>query len=213
MLLVDDHPVFAEALATRLASEPDLDVLPVAHTVAQAITELARSQPTVVVLDVRLREESGLAVLDHVGDQHRDTKVIILTAVESVDIVVDAVRRGARAWVPKYVDVAQLIRVIHEVVRGGAWIPSGVLGAVLTRLLEPGSAESDPLATLTAREREVLQCMVDGLSRAEIAKRLYLSMNTVRTHANNLLTKLGSHSVLEAVAIAQRAGMRQSGEH
>lgn len=211
VLLVDDHPVFAHALAARIGSEPDLAVGPVAHTVGQALAELARGRATVIVLDLMLGSESGLAVLEHARTEYPDTKVIMLTAVDSVDAVVEAVRRGAGAWLPKSVDVAQLIRVIHGVARGEAWIPPALLGAVLTRLTEPDPAGPDPLAPLTAREREVLQCMVDGLSRAEIARRLYLSTNTVRTHAQSLLIKLGGHSALEAVAIAQRAGMHQSG--
>jgi two-component system NarL family response regulator len=210
-LLVDDHPVFAQALAARLGNEPDLAVIPVAHTVGQALAELAHSRPTVILLDLMLGEESGLTVLEHAHAQYPDTKVIMLTGVDGVDAVIDAVRRGARAWLPKSVDIAQLIRVIRGVARGEAWIPPTLLRGVLTRLTEPDPADPDPLEALTPREREVLQCMVDGLPRAEIARRLYLSTNTVRTHAQNLLVKLDSHSVLEAVAIAQRAGMRQSG--
>lgn len=211
MLLVDDHPVFAQALAARLGGEPDLAVVPLAHTVGQALAELARSRPTVIVLDLVLGEESGLTVLEHAQTGYPDTEVIMLSAVDRVDVVVEAVRRGVRAWLPKSIDVAQLIHVIHGVARGEAWLPPALLRAVLTRLAEPEPANPDPLEALTAREREVLQCMIDGLPRAEIARRLYLSPNTVRTHAQNLLVKLDSHSILEAVAIAQRAGMRQSG--
>ena len=210
VLLVDDHPVFAQALAARLGSEPGLAVLPVAHTVGQALAELTRSRPTVVVLDLMLGAESGLTVLER-AQAYPDTEVIMLSAVDDVEPVVQAVWRGARAWLPKSVDVAHLIRVIHGVARGEAWIPPALLRSVLTRLTAPEPGEPDPTGALTAREREVLQCMIDGLPRAEIARRLYLSPNTIRTHAQNLLVKLDSHSVLEAVAIAQRAGMRQSG--
>lgn len=211
VLLVDDHPVFAEALAARLASEPDLTVVPVAHTLGQALAELARSRPAVIVLDFALGEQSGLALLEQVRAEHRQTRAIILSAVDSVDAVVEAVRRGARAWLPKSVDVAYLVRVVRGVARGEAWIPPTLLGPVLTRLAGPDPARPDPLAALTPRERDVLQCMVDGLSREAIARRLYLSVNTVRTHVQNLLAKLDCHSVLQAVALAQRCGMRQSG--
>jgi DNA-binding NarL/FixJ family response regulator len=207
-LLIDDHPVFAQALAARLGCEPDFVVVPVAHTVEQAFAELARSRPAVALVDLVLGNESGLAVLEHVQARHPDTRVIMLTGVNDVGAVVEAVRLGARAWLPKSADVAQLIRVIRGVACGEAWIPPALLHEVLTRLaaLEP----ADPLRALTAREREVLQCMVDGLTRPEIARRLYLSPNTVRTHAQKLLTKLDSHSILEAVALARRAGMRPS---
>lgn len=207
-LVIDDHPVFAQALAARLGGEPDFAVVPVAYTVEQAVAELARSRPAVTLLDLVLGPDSGLAVLEHIQTHHPDTKVIMLTGVNDVDSVVEAVRRGARAWLPKSADVAQMIRVIRGVVCGEAWIPPTLLHGVLTKLtaLEP----ADPLRELTPREREVLQCMVDGLTRQEIARRLYLSPNTIRTHAQKLLAKLDSHSILEAVALARRAGMRPS---
>ncbi|HEX5996403.1 MAG TPA: response regulator transcription factor [Jiangellales bacterium] len=207
-LLIDDHPVFAQALAARLGAEPGFAVVPVAYTVQQAFVELARSRPAVTLVDLVLGGESGLAVLEHVQTHHPDTKVIMLTGVNDVDAVVEAVRRGARAWLPKSADVAHMIRVIRGVVCGEAWIPPTLLHGVLTKLtaLQP----ADPLGALTAREREVLQCMVDGFTRPEIARRLYLSPNTVRTHAQKLLAKLDSHSVLEAMALARRAGMRPS---
>lgn len=216
VLVVDDHTVFAEALALRLAQEPDFVVLPIACTAGQALAEVARSRPAVVVLDLILGKESGLAVLDQIDADYPDTKAIVLTAADAVDsvdtveAVVDAVRRGARGWLPKSVGVDQVIRAIRDVAAGGASIPPMLLGGVLSRLARPNRTGCDPLSKLTAREREVLQCMVDGLPRPEIAKRLRLSSNTVRTHVQNLLVKLDSHSVLEAVAIAQQAGMRQS---
>lgn len=211
VLLVDDHPVFAEALAARLEREPGLTVVPVAHTLTQALAQLAHSRPAVVVLDFALGDQSGLALLDRVRAEHRETRTIVLSAVDSVDAVVEALRRGARAWLPKSVDVAQLVRVVRGVACGEAWIPPALLGPVLTRLVGPDPGGPDPLAALTSREREVLQCMIDGQSREAIARRLYLSVNTVRTHMQNLLAKLDCHSVLQAVAVAQRCGMRQSG--
>jgi DNA-binding NarL/FixJ family response regulator len=207
-LLVDDHPVFAQALAARLGKEPDLAMVPVAHGVDQALAELARSRPTVMVVDLMLGNESGLAILEYVQARHQDTKVIMLTGAHDVDAVVAAVRRGARAWLPKSADIADMIRVIRGVSRGEAWIPPALLHGVLARLTAPEPA--DPLCELTPREREVLQCMVDGLTRPEIAQRLYLSTNTVRTHAQKVLSKLDSHSVLEAVSRARRAGMQPS---
>ncbi|HEX6498158.1 MAG TPA: response regulator transcription factor [Micromonosporaceae bacterium] len=210
VLLVDDHPVFAEALAARLGSEPDLAVVPVAHSVRQALAELARSRPAVIVLDFALGAESGLTLLDRVRAEYPDIRAVVLSAVDSVDAVVEAVRRGARAWLPKSVDVGQLVDVVRGVARGEAWLAPALLGPVLTRLTGPERVEPDRLAVLTSREREVLQCLVDGLPRETIARRLYLSGNTVRTHVQRLLAKLDCHSVLEAVAVAQRSGMRQS---
>lgn len=210
VLIVDDHPLFAEALAARLETEPGLEILPTASDSGRALATLATEHPTVVVVDVRLGGESGIELIDRLREADPRVRVVMLTAVGDVDEVVDAVRRGARGWLPKSEGVDRVVRTIRGVVRGEAWIPPALLGGVLDRLTA-GPPESDPLGGLTEREREVLQCMVDGLPRSEIAQRLFVSANTVRTHTQNLLGKLGCHSGLEAVSLALRLGMRPTG--
>ncbi|MCW2890218.1 MAG: hypothetical protein QOE54_4384 [Streptosporangiaceae bacterium] len=214
VLIVDDHALFAEALAARLSREPDLVILPVAGDVRRALALIRTERPTVVVLDLRLGTENGLDVLDHVRDGYPDVRVVILTATSGVDAIVQAIRHGAVGWLSKTEGADLVARVVRSAARRGGWIPPDLLGEVLRRLA-PENPEpltgSQRLADLTPREREVLQCMVDGLSRAEIAGWLGLSANTVRTHTQNLLAKLDMHSALEAITLAMRSGMRPSG--
>lgn len=214
ILVVDDHRLFAEAVAVRLAREPDFEVLPLAYGEKHAKTLLARHSPDLLLLDLALGRESGMAVLDYARRHHPATRVVMLTAVGSPDHLLEAVRRGTTGWLPKTVDDGHLVRAVRGVARGEGWIPPELLGDLLTRLVaEPGGDSTGVLSRLTPREREVFRCMVDGLSRNEIAQRLYLSHETVRTHTQNLLAKLGTHSVLEAVALGLRSGMRPSGHH
>jgi DNA-binding NarL/FixJ family response regulator len=210
VLIVDDQALFAEALAARLSFEPDLEVLPVAQDAQQAQARLATEEPDVVVLDLILGDTSGLEVLDHIRQWHPQVRALILSAVGGVGPIVDAIRRGAAAWVPKTADGEVVLNVIRWVGRGGAWIPPDLLGEVLHQLMEPQVPSTPPeaLAGLTARELDVLQCLVDGLGRADTAARLGISVNTVRTHVRRLLAKLGVHSGLEAIGVALRAGMR-----
>jgi two-component system NarL family response regulator len=213
VLIVDDHALFAEALAARLGREPDLVILPIAGDVRRALALTATERPQVLVLDLTLGAESGLDVLDRVRADHPDVRVVVLTAMSDLDALVQAVRRGAVGWLEKTESADLVARVIRSAARQGGWIPPDVLGDVLRRLVREGAEPEGGalLAELTPREREVLQCMVDGLGRAEIAERLGLSANTVRTHTQNLLAKLGLHSALEAITVAMRAGMRPSG--
>jgi two-component system NarL family response regulator len=213
VLIVDDHTLFAEALAARLGREPDLVILPIASDVRRALALTATERPQVLVLDLTLGAESGLDVLDRVRADHPDVRVVVLTAMSDLDALVQAVRRGAVGWLEKTESAELVARVIRSAARQGGWIPPDVLGDVLRRLVREGAEPEGGalLAELTPREREVLQCMVDGLGRAEIAERLGLSANTVRTHTQNLLAKLGLHSALEAITVAMRAGMRPSG--
>ncbi|MEU5877481.1 response regulator transcription factor [Spirillospora sp. NPDC047279] len=212
VLIVDDHTLFAEALSARLGREPDLVILPVASDVRRALALTATERPHVIVLDLTLGPENGLDVLDRVREHHPDVRVVVLTAMSDVNAIVQAIRRGAVGWLSKTESADQVSRVIRGAARRGGWIPPDVLGDVLRRLLddlpEQANGGAQLLGELTPREREVLQCMVDGLNRAEIAERLGLSANTVRTHTQNLLAKLDLHSALEAITLAMRAGMR-----
>jgi DNA-binding NarL/FixJ family response regulator len=210
VLIVDDHAVFADALQARLSSEPDLAPVAVAYSVVQARAYLDRQRADVALLDLVLGDGSGLDLAERMRQVAPETKVVILTAVESVESVVTALAIGARAWLPKTIDAEHLVRVIRGVHVGEAWLAPALLGKVLNDLVGRAVAPPDPLAGLTAREREVLQCMVDGLTRVEIAERLCLSVNTIRTHTQNLIAKLGAHSTLESVALALRNGLHIS---
>jgi two-component system NarL family response regulator len=215
VLIVDDHTLFAEALAARLGREPDLVILPIAVDLRRAFALIATERPQVIVLDMTLGAENGLEVLDHVRRRDPDVRVVVLTAMNDTDAIVQVLRRGAVGWLSKTEGADLVARVIRSVARRGGWVPPDVLGDVLRRLVSGGhepDGGSGQLAELTPREREVLQCMVDGLNRAEIAEWLGLSANTVRTHTQNLLAKLDMHSALEAITLAMRAGMRPSSE-
>jgi DNA-binding NarL/FixJ family response regulator len=207
VLVVDDHTLFADALQTRLAREPGLGPVSVAYGAREAQVHVAARRPAVVVLDVLLGDDSGLDLILPICELSPDSRVVMLTGVQSVDAVCTALSRGARAWLPKTVDTDHLVRVVRGVYRGEAWVAPELLGRVLTALTERAvEPERDPLAGLTRREREVLQCLADGLDRAEIARRLRISANTVRTHIQNLIVKLDVHSTLECVALALRYG-------
>jgi DNA-binding NarL/FixJ family response regulator len=212
VLVVDDHAIFADALQARLSQEPDLAPVAGAYSANELRTQLTRIRPDVVVLDLLLGDRSGLDLAEDIRELSSTTKVIMLTAVVSVEPVITGLSRGIRAWLPKTVDVDHLIRVIRGVHSGEAHLDPGLLGDVLdglvTRTLKPAP---DPFAMLTTRERELLQCLVDGMSRAESAAHLGVSVNTVRTHTQNLIAKLGAHSTLESVALALRNGIRASG--
>jgi DNA-binding NarL/FixJ family response regulator len=207
VLIVDDHRLFAEALAARLAAEPDLEVLPIAGDVRRAAALVATESPDVVVLDFVLGEESGLEALDLLRRRHPRVRFVVLSAITEVSPIATALRHGAVAWVSKTESADLVARVIRGAAGRGGWIPPDVLGDVLRRLLAAGEPAEGALTDLTPREREVLQGMVDGLNRARIAERLGLSTNTVRTHTQNLLAKLGAHSAVEAITIAMRAGV------
>ena len=211
VLVVDDHQVFAGALRARLSTEPELGPVSVAYSALDAETRLARTPADVVILDYLLEDGLGTDLAAKLHTSAPRTGVIMLSAVRSVEPVVDALAAGVRAWLPKTVDTNHLVRVVIGVHAGEMWVDPALLGEAMPILLKRALAPPpDPLAVLTSRERDVLGCMIEGLSRAEIAARLGVSGNTVRTHTQNLIGKLGVHSSLEAVTLALRLARHAS---
>lgn len=166
VLIVDDQALFAEALAARLGAEHDLEVLPVAHDIRRATALIATEAPQVVVLDLVLGEESGLDALDLIRRRYPDVRVVVLSGITDIDPMVTALRHGAVGWLPKTESADLVSQVIRRAAGRGGWIPPTVLGEVLRRLFADGAPDTDDLAELTPRERQVLRCMVDGLKPA-----------------------------------------------
>jgi DNA-binding NarL/FixJ family response regulator len=209
VLLGDEHRSFVEALAVRLDGESGL------HVVATV------SAPDEVLRAVRARPVD-VAVLAVDGDPggfieagrqalalRPEAKLVGVTSGAEVAVLARAVRAGFRAWVPKDVGICVLIDVLHAVCRGETWIPPALLTRLLRQLFldqHEVRAAQRPLAKLTTREHEVLTAMSSGATREEIARRLCISGNTVRTHTQSILTKLGVHTSLAAVTLARRAG-------
>jgi DNA-binding NarL/FixJ family response regulator len=209
VLVVDDHQAFADAVATMIRAQPDMDCVATAGGPAAARVEANRLRPDVAVVDVDLCGRDGLGLAAQLRRDHQPLQTIILTALEDPVVACAAVRAGASAFLTKSGPAQQLMDAIRGSVRGESFIQPWLLTGVLRELTQPGagrSPEERALATLTQREAEVLSCMVAGLDRATTAERLFMSINTVRTHARKVLAKLGVHTSLEAAAIASRAG-------
>ena len=208
VLIVDDHRVFAEAIATRLGVEPDILVVGTTATGREAMAATDELRPDLVLIDVELATEDGIEIAERLREQRPDLVVVVVTCLSDPARVREAVSVGALGWVTKDAPTGELLSAIRGAMRGESWIPPAILTGVLRELLllrrELGEDE-ERLSRLTPRERHVLECMADGQDRTAIAERLYLSANTVRTHVQNILAKLQVHSSLEAVALALRA--------
>jgi two-component system NarL family response regulator len=206
VLIVDRLLAFRDALAIRLQREPDLAVVAKVDSAEFAPCVLVGRSVDVILLDAELPDDSAIAFCADMTGRADASRVIMLTAASKPERIVAALRAGAAAWVRKDESIDYLLRVIHGVVRGETWLPPTELGAVLRLLIDDLDNRrdfGDLLATLTPREREVLFQLVEGAGRKEIAERLQLSANTVRTHLHSLMAKLGVHSTLEVVALAR----------
>ena len=200
---------FADALAIRLESEPDIDVVAALHTQNAPPPHLfTESMADVMLLDGDLPGNAAFRLCEEVSQSSGAPRVILLSRSADPARMLRAIRAGAVGWICKNESLVRLIDVIHGVARNETWLPPGQTGDVL-RLLLLGGPDRDEdegiqlLATLTDREREVLICLAEGTRRRDVAKHLHMSPNTVRTHLQNLMGKLGVHSAIEAVALTR----------
>ena len=206
VLIVDQHLAFRDALAARLQAEPDLAVVAKAHSAEFAPRVLVGRSADVILLDAELPDNSAVAFCAERTRRADAPRVVMLSVASTPERIVAAVRAGAAAWVRKDESIDHLLRVIRGVLRGETRLPPAELGLVLRLLIKEQDNRRDRddlLAALTPRERDVLFHLVDGAGRKEVAERMQLSANTVRTYLNSLMAKLGVHSTLEVVVLAR----------
>jgi DNA-binding NarL/FixJ family response regulator len=206
VLIVDQQLAFRDALATRLRTEPDLLVLAKAHSAEFAASVLVGRSADVILLDADLPDNGAMAFAAEIMQRPDPPSIVMLSTGSEPARIVAAVRARAAAWVRKDESIDHLLSVIRGVVRGETWLPLRELGVVLHLLIEDQDDRRDSddlLASLTPRERDVLFLLVEGVGRKEVANRLQLSANTVRTHLHSLMSKFGVHSTLEVVALAR----------
>jgi DNA-binding NarL/FixJ family response regulator len=209
ILVVDDHVTFAEACASVIDDVPGLHAF-AATTTEQALQALAELQVDVVLLEVDLDGGDGMRFARQILSGDPGLRVIAVTASEDENRLIDAVQVGVSGWVPKNEPVEHLVSVVQGVLRGETRIPPQLLTRVLARLTSAprdAAGRDQRLASLTRREQQILDLLVAGMKTNEIAQRLCLSRNTLRTHTQNILGKLNVHSTVAAVALVRRAAM------
>jgi DNA-binding NarL/FixJ family response regulator len=203
ILLADDHRVVREGLAALLATQPDLCVVGEAGTGREALVQVARCQPDIMLLDLELPDVDGVGVLEELRAAQHNVRVIVLTAYGADERILDAVRAGARGYLLKGAGVAEVLHAIHIVAAGGALLAPGIterlLGSV-GQMLRSGAVP----AGLTERERAILVHMAQGLSNKAIGAELHLAERTVKFYATVIFQKLGVSNRAEAVATAVR---------
>lgn len=211
VLVADDHRAFADALAALVGAEEDLIVVGVGTSAATALSLAESLRPDVLLLDVEFPDGDGIEVAERLRTTAPGVRVVVVSGHDDVATAAGAVRAGAIGFVTKEASSEELVGAVRSAAKGQAWVEARLLAGVLGELARgsaPRTPEQEKLDRLTQRERQVLECMVRGLDRGSIARTLFLSTNTVRTHSQRLLAKLEVHSTLEAVALALRAGLR-----
>lgn len=201
VVLVDDHPIVLQGLEHLFARQPDIQVTACCATVQEGLAA-ARSGPDIVLLDLRMPDGGGLALLDTIAAEKIDTKTVVLTAAISDDEMSQAIKKGASGLVLKESSPEQLLECVRRVHAGERWLDP----EAMSRVGPPGPpphAADDRAASLTAREREVVRMIASGLRNRDIGERLSISENTVKVHLHNIYEKLGVEGRMELLLLAQ----------
>jgi DNA-binding NarL/FixJ family response regulator len=208
VLIADDHPLFRDGVRALLQSVVETDVVGEAATGEEAIVQATALQPDVILMDLQMPGQNGieatraiLRVSPHIG-------ILVLTMYEDDESVFAAMRAGARGYLLKGAEQAEILRAIHAVSHGEA-IFSPAIAERLTQYFAALSRAplSSVFPELTDREREVLALVAQGCSNGEIASRLVLSQKTVRNHVSNIFSKLQVADRAQAVMRAREAGL------
>jgi DNA-binding NarL/FixJ family response regulator len=195
-LIVDDHEVVREGLRLALSRAPHIRVIGEASDGESAVTLVERRRPDVVIMDVRMPGMDGLAATKVLTERMPDVSVLIFTAYSERSLLSRGLESGAKGYILKEAPHQTLLRAIEKVANGEGYVDPALMPAFLS------GKERDDM--LTGREREILQLLADGMSNADVASKLFISQETVKSHVRHILAKLEADTRTHAVAIALR---------
>lgn len=199
-LAVDDHPAVRQGLALLLAAAEDIELVESVHSGEAVLEAIEKHQPSVVIVDVRLPGIDGISAVKRIAERAPGVKTVVFSAYGDKRLLSDAIAAGARGYVMKGSPPEDLIRAIRTVNLGKAFVDPSLSPALL---MTQGVVD----APLSEREREILQLLAEGLHTEEIAERIGLSAETVKSDTKRAITKLEADGRVHAVAIALRQAL------
>jgi DNA-binding NarL/FixJ family response regulator len=205
ILVADDHTLFRDGLRALFASIPDAEVVGEAATGEQAINQAEELQPDVVLMDIQMPDINGIEAARQIVRTSPHIGVIVVTMFEDDDSVFAAMRAGARGYVLKGASQTEMLRVIRAVAQGEALFGAPIAARLMNFFAAPRPPQAFP--ELTEREREVLSLIAQGYDNPEIARRLVISIKTVRNHVSNIFSKLQVADRAQAIIRARDAGL------
>jgi DNA-binding NarL/FixJ family response regulator len=209
VVVADDHPVYRDGLRLVFGPAGQAEVVGEASNGAEAVSLAAELQPDVVVMDMRMPEVNGIEATRQIVSANSQVMVLIVTMFDDDESVFSAMRAGARGYILKGADRAEIIRAVHAVASGEVVFGPGVAERVLGYFSTLKEGRSIAFPSLTEREREVLELVAKGYGNQELARRLVLSPKTVRNHVSNIFSKLQVADRAQAIVRAREAGFGQ----
>lgn len=210
LLICDDQDIVCEGLRAMLAPVPQIEVVGVAKNGVEAVDQISRLQPDLVLMDLKMPRMNGVQATKTIREQFPHVRVLVLTTYDADEWVINAIRNGAAGYLLKDTPQEELVKAIFDTVKGWHPIDPQVAGKVMQRVVDqPSAAPPDQklVGHLSEREREVLQLLANGLGNAEIAQTLFLSEGTIKNYVSVIFSKLGVADRTQAAILAIRAGL------
>ncbi len=202
IVVVDDHPVVREGLVATLSDEKEFKVVGAVGSAEDALPLVGAQRPDVILLDLELPAQSGLEAIPKLRTARPQSKILILTAYDTDERVIGALRAGAQGYLLKGASLEEIARAIRAVHAGGSYLDPRIASKVVGALNPHARA-----AALSDREREVLRLVAGGQANKQIARTLGITERTVKFHVTSILTKLGAENRAQAVALATQRGL------
>ena len=211
VLMIDDHPLFREGLASLLAKQTGYEVIGEAAEGREGIAKARELHPDLVIMDISLPDMNGIDAARHIRMSLPATKLVMLSMHSKIDFITDAFKAGASGYITKDSTGEKLLECLDTVVQGEYYMDMTVSQAVVKKLLlseeDGGKIPDSAFNTLTGREHEIACLIAEGLSTKQIAAKLFISKKTVENHRSSIFSKLNIHGTMELVRYAAKHGL------
>jgi two-component system response regulator NreC len=203
VLIADDHPIVRAGIRALLSNEPDYEVVGEADDGSEAVDKASQLSPDVVIMDIVMSPMDGILATERIKKTRPKTKVIVLSMYKQKEYVLRAFRAGAEGYMLKDIISEELLNALHCIKEGKRYVCPSIAEYFVEEYLDYSQKESDnPFDSLSLREQEVLHHILEGRPNSEIAKTLFISLATVKTHRNSIMHKLDVHDVASLTRLA-----------
>ncbi len=204
LLLIEDNRLLRDGIATTMKRQPDFKVVATCGNSEGAALKARRLKPHVVLLDMGLRDQNSLHVLEMVQKELPEAKMVIMDLIPTQEDIIEFVKAGASGFLLKDATAGDFLKTIRSVAQGVKVLPPPLTGSLFSQIIEHAArgnkVQLSESVRMTRREREVVELIAEGLSNKEIAQRLHVATHTVKSHVHNIMEKLALHSRLEIAA-------------
>ena len=205
VILVDDHVVVRDGIKSLLLSDNEIEVISEASNYNSLKDILSITKPDIIIMDISLPDKNGIDITREIITDYKEIEVLILSMYTEEDFIVNAVKAGAKGYLPKNTTKEELLDAVKTICSGGEYFSSKISGILMKSLMKNSNVPEEK--NLSKREKEILSLFAEGLSNAEIAEKLFISIRTVESHKNHIMQKLELKSGVEMVKYAIKNGM------